>query len=62
MTIIFVIKFGWNRIEIVGEVAFEILAPIGSHVNENKKKNRKNLKIQIFEKRKKKASRDIADR
>ena len=29
MTIIFVIKFGWNWIEIVWEVAFEILAPIG---------------------------------
>ncbi len=50
MTIIFVMKFGWNRIVTVGEVVFEISAPIGSHVNENKKKNRKNLKIKIKKK------------
>ncbi len=41
MTIIFVIKFRCNRIEIVGEVAFWNL---GSHVNDNEKKKKKNRK------------------
>ena len=41
---------------------FEIFGPIKSHVNENKKKNRKNLKIENFEKRKKKWSGDMVDR
>ncbi len=38
---------------------FEILAPMGSHVNEKEKKNRKNLKIKTFEKKEKKIGLEI---
>ncbi len=38
LTILFMIRFGLDWVKIVG-VAFEIFAPIGSHVNENEKIN-----------------------
>ena len=50
MTTLFIKMFGSDRIKIVGGVAFEIFAPIVSHVNENEKKNHKYLKIENFEK------------
>ncbi len=36
---LFIVKFGSNRRKIVGEVAFWIFCPIGSHANENEKKS-----------------------
>ncbi len=49
MTNIFIIKFGWNRTEPAEKWRFKILAPMGSHVNKNEKKNRKSLKMESFE-------------
>ena len=49
MTIIFIIKFGWNRTETVGEVAFgDFGSHATSHINKNEKKLQ-NWKIKYFE-------------
>ncbi len=53
MTIIFIIKFGWDRTKTVGEVAFWKFGSHRVHVNKNKNKKCKNLKIKNFENRKK---------
>ena len=54
MTTLFIIKFGSDRMKNREGIAFEIFAPMGSHVHENETKVVKTcVKSEHFEKRKK---------
>ena len=66
ITNIFIIRLGWIGLKLWKRWLFEILAPIGYHVNNNEKQNRKNLKSENSDKtnkqtkKKKKEKKNIA--